>query len=300
MGFEKQLVIKRILPHLAEDPQFVAMFLAEAKLAAQLNHPNLVQLFDFGEAEGSHFIAMEYIDGPSLRYLLARARDLAGADLARARRAHRVFRRRGARLRARLPRPGDGRAPAPRAPRREPGQHPHQPERLGEAGGLRHRQGPRTEPPHPGRHGEGQGRVHGAGAAPGRAARPAGGPLRARGRALRAVHRSHALRGRQRREHGPGGPVRPGDPRGAARARPCPLPPGRSSTGCSPGTARRATRTAARSTPTSRPSFAPRGRPPPGSRCRAWWPTSSRRRRPPPRSRLGSPRRRSHRPAPSS
>jgi serine/threonine-protein kinase len=52
------------------------MFLAEAKLAARLNHPNLVQLFDFGEAEGSYFIAMEYIDGPTLRLLLARARDL--------------------------------------------------------------------------------------------------------------------------------------------------------------------------------------------------------------------------------
>jgi serine/threonine-protein kinase len=76
MGFEKLLVIKRILPHLAEDPQFVEMFLGEAKLAAQLNHPNLVQIFDFGRAEGSYFIAMEYIDGPNLRLLLARARDL--------------------------------------------------------------------------------------------------------------------------------------------------------------------------------------------------------------------------------
>jgi len=76
MGFEKHLVIKRILPHLAEDPQFVDMFLGEAKLAAQLNHPNLVQLFDFGEAEGAYFIAMEYIDGPTLRLLLARAQDL--------------------------------------------------------------------------------------------------------------------------------------------------------------------------------------------------------------------------------
>src|SRR5262249_12644225 len=76
MGFEKLLVIKRILPHLAEDPQFVEMFLAEAKLAAPLNHPNLVQLFDFGQAEGSYFIAMEYIDGPTLRLMLARARDL--------------------------------------------------------------------------------------------------------------------------------------------------------------------------------------------------------------------------------
>src|SRR5215831_267530 len=76
MGFEKLLVIKRILPHLAEDPQFVEMFLGEAKLAARLNHPNLVQLFDFGQAEGSYFIAMEYIDGPSLRLMLSRARDL--------------------------------------------------------------------------------------------------------------------------------------------------------------------------------------------------------------------------------
>jgi eukaryotic-like serine/threonine-protein kinase len=77
MGFEKQLVIKRILPHLAEDPQFVEMFLGEAKLAAQLNHPNLVQIFDFGEAEGSYFIAMEYIDGPTIRLLLQRAREAA-------------------------------------------------------------------------------------------------------------------------------------------------------------------------------------------------------------------------------
>jgi serine/threonine protein kinase len=75
MGFEKLLVIKRILPHLAEDPQFVDMFLGEAKLAAQLNHPNLVQIFDFGEAEGSYFIAMEYIDGPNLRLMVTRSRD---------------------------------------------------------------------------------------------------------------------------------------------------------------------------------------------------------------------------------
>ncbi len=75
MGFEKQLVIKRILPHLAEDPQFVQMFLGEAKLAAQLNHPNLVQIFDFGQSDGSYFIAMEYIDGPTVRLLLQRARE---------------------------------------------------------------------------------------------------------------------------------------------------------------------------------------------------------------------------------
>jgi serine/threonine-protein kinase len=76
MGFEKTLVLKRILPHLAEEPSFVEMFLSEAKLAAQLTHPNVVQIFDFGESEGAYFLAMEYIDGPNLRVLVKRARGL--------------------------------------------------------------------------------------------------------------------------------------------------------------------------------------------------------------------------------
>nr|WP_257458726.1 protein kinase [Archangium lipolyticum] len=80
MGFEKKLVLKQILPHLAEDPQFVEMFLGEAKLAAQLNHPNIVQIFDFGESEGAYYLAMEYIDGPNLRILSKRAR-AAGVPL---------------------------------------------------------------------------------------------------------------------------------------------------------------------------------------------------------------------------
>jgi len=80
MGFEKTLVVKRILPHLAEDPDFVEMFLGEAKLAAQLNHPNIVQIFDFGETDGEYFLAMEYIDGPNLRVLLKRAQS-AGLEL---------------------------------------------------------------------------------------------------------------------------------------------------------------------------------------------------------------------------
>jgi serine/threonine protein kinase len=81
MGFEKTLVVKRILSHLAEDPAFSAMFLSEAKLAAQLNHPNIVQIFDFGEADGSYYLAMEYIDGPNLRALSKSARKL-GLELA--------------------------------------------------------------------------------------------------------------------------------------------------------------------------------------------------------------------------
>src|SRR5690242_18845995 len=73
MGFEKTLVVKRILPELAEEPAFIQMFLSEAKLAARLTHPNIVQIFDFGESEGAYFLAMEYIDGPSLRMLIKRA-----------------------------------------------------------------------------------------------------------------------------------------------------------------------------------------------------------------------------------
>ncbi len=68
-GFQKTLVLKRILPHLAEDERFVEMFLNEARLAARLNHPNIVTIFELGEEEDSYFIAMEYIDGPNLRTL---------------------------------------------------------------------------------------------------------------------------------------------------------------------------------------------------------------------------------------
>jgi serine/threonine-protein kinase len=72
-GFEKTLVVKRVLPHLAEDPSFIEMFFSEARLAALLNHPNIVQIFDFGESEGAYFLAMEYIDGLNLRMLCKRA-----------------------------------------------------------------------------------------------------------------------------------------------------------------------------------------------------------------------------------
>jgi serine/threonine-protein kinase len=62
-GFEKLLVIKRILPHLAADRTFVSMFIDEAKLTAQLVHPKIVQVTDFGEVNGQFFIALEYVDG---------------------------------------------------------------------------------------------------------------------------------------------------------------------------------------------------------------------------------------------
>ncbi len=71
-GFAKTLVIKRILRHLASEPQFVEMFLNEARLAAMLSHPNIVQIFELGEEEGTWYIAMEYIHGRTLRAIKQR------------------------------------------------------------------------------------------------------------------------------------------------------------------------------------------------------------------------------------
>jgi hypothetical protein len=69
-GFEKVLVIKRILPHLAADSTFVSMFIDEAKLTAQLTHPKIVQILDFGDVAGQYFIALEYVDGSDALGLL--------------------------------------------------------------------------------------------------------------------------------------------------------------------------------------------------------------------------------------
>ena len=65
-GFERVFVIKRILPHLSDDPAFVKMFVDEAKLSARLNHPNIVQIFELGSVEGEYFISMEYVSGHDL------------------------------------------------------------------------------------------------------------------------------------------------------------------------------------------------------------------------------------------
>ncbi|HEY0194911.1 MAG TPA: serine/threonine-protein kinase [Kofleriaceae bacterium] len=62
-GFARRVAIKRILPHLADAPDFIKMFLSEAKLAAQLTHPNIVHIYDFGKVDTDYFIAMELVDG---------------------------------------------------------------------------------------------------------------------------------------------------------------------------------------------------------------------------------------------
>ena len=72
-GFEKQVALKRILPHLVDDPELVEMFLDEARLASKLTHANVAQVFDFGEADGSFFIVMEWIRGKDLRRVMRAA-----------------------------------------------------------------------------------------------------------------------------------------------------------------------------------------------------------------------------------
>ncbi|MBX7197623.1 MAG: protein kinase, partial [Sandaracinaceae bacterium] len=70
-GFEKVLVIKRILPQLASEPKFVDMFVREAKLSVRLSHANVVQVFDLGRVGDALFIAMEYVHGLDLATLLS-------------------------------------------------------------------------------------------------------------------------------------------------------------------------------------------------------------------------------------
>ena len=66
-GFRKQVAIKRVLPHLSEKKKFIAMFLDEARLSAQLSHSNCVQVFDIGVGDNAFFIVMEYVDGANLK-----------------------------------------------------------------------------------------------------------------------------------------------------------------------------------------------------------------------------------------
>lgn len=69
-GFRKLVVVKRVLPHLAENGEFVRMLLQEARLAAALNHPNVVSVLDVGETDGEYFVVMEYVHGRDVHRLL--------------------------------------------------------------------------------------------------------------------------------------------------------------------------------------------------------------------------------------
>jgi serine/threonine-protein kinase len=73
-GFDKVVVVKRIRPDVAGDAQFMQMFLDEARLAAMLTHPNIVQVYEVDQVQGLPYIAMEYADGPSLVQVIREAR----------------------------------------------------------------------------------------------------------------------------------------------------------------------------------------------------------------------------------
>ena len=72
-GVTKPCVIKQILPHFADDQDFIEMFVSEAKVAAQLTHGNIAQVFDFGEVNGQYFIALEFVHGQPLSKVLRKA-----------------------------------------------------------------------------------------------------------------------------------------------------------------------------------------------------------------------------------
>ena len=74
-GFQKIVAIKKILPHLSDNQDFIEMFIDEAKLAAQLNHNNIIHIYDLGKIQSSYFIAMEYVDGHDLKSILKRGQE---------------------------------------------------------------------------------------------------------------------------------------------------------------------------------------------------------------------------------
>ncbi|MFT5682732.1 MAG: serine/threonine protein kinase, partial [Myxococcota bacterium] len=75
-GFEKILVIKKILKQLLQDEEFVNLFIDEARIAVQLLHVNIVQVFDLGEVDGQYYMAMEYVHGLDLSRVVTRARNI--------------------------------------------------------------------------------------------------------------------------------------------------------------------------------------------------------------------------------
>ena len=77
-GFEKLIIIKKILPELAKEKDFVDRFLAEAKILVHLHHGSIAQILDMGVEDGSYYIAMEFVDGKDLRKILQRAKERKG------------------------------------------------------------------------------------------------------------------------------------------------------------------------------------------------------------------------------
>ena len=72
-GFQRLVAIKRLHPHLAKEPEFVEMFLDEARLAARIHHPNVVPIQEVGQSERGYYLVMDYVEGDTLARLLARS-----------------------------------------------------------------------------------------------------------------------------------------------------------------------------------------------------------------------------------
>ncbi|HEY1584166.1 MAG TPA: serine/threonine-protein kinase, partial [Polyangia bacterium] len=79
MGYARKLVVKRILPELACDEEFVRMFVEEARISASLNHRNIVQVYEFGDVGGEYYLAMEWVHGRDLNTLLATLKERKAA-----------------------------------------------------------------------------------------------------------------------------------------------------------------------------------------------------------------------------
>ncbi len=75
-GFEKPVIVKKILPNLSADEEFVKRFIDEAQVAIKLNHANIAQVFEVGKVDGDYFLAIEYIEGRDVRRLITRCREL--------------------------------------------------------------------------------------------------------------------------------------------------------------------------------------------------------------------------------
>ena len=209
-GFEQLIAVKVIHPHLTSQPEFVQMFIDEARLAARISHPNVLQVLDLDRVGGTR---------TSSRWSTSTARASPRSSArppgrSRTRARHRRRRRRA----ARGARAARRRRPAARggAPRRLAAEHPDRLRRRGEGGRLRRRHARGSLHDH-GSDAQGQVRVHVARAVlrPARR-RPAHRRLRARHRALRGDHLAPPLQGRDR--GGDGG-------EGAARADRAPVEP---------------------------------------------------------------------------
>jgi serine/threonine protein kinase len=72
-GFQRLVAIKRLHPHLVQDPEFVQMFLDEARLAARIHHPNVVPIVEIGTSESGYYLVMEYVEGDTAARLIARS-----------------------------------------------------------------------------------------------------------------------------------------------------------------------------------------------------------------------------------